>query len=294
MEGKTVAAVAALAIGAEATGVTNFSGSGGNVSVEVPTKAPNSPIPGSGGSGGSGIDAEGLVSVFEAGRDSGRDSGPSDALIAALAASGNRPAQYTQRANEARDSAPTGEEIGDYIDEVIPDTPDTSSIKDSITPGRSDRSDRTDDKPMKPLSEPDHGSPRTSGGNLGRNVGEFAWYSSVGPLAEALDKNVDSLSGGAGENTKNIVDSVTESVEESASEGWKKGSEVADSGPLPTNEDWFNAASSGWKKGSKVADSGPLPTNDDWINAGSSVVSGVDKAKDSVVGGAKDLVGGFL
>lgn len=203
------AAIGAIVV-AEAVGVTNFSGGGsGDVTVETPTKGSNSPIP----SPGNGLDLAAVQKIVESSGPStdeiakivegaspsadeiaaavDQDDGPSDALLAALAMSGSDSAQAVKRADDGADG------LRKWVDEK---KEQANSITDhgpnSIGRGSN--------------YQTGHGTPDTSGGRAGRATGEFVWYSSVGPLAQAIDENVPGFGGNAEENLANIKKQVVD------------------------------------------------------------------------------------
>lgn len=212
---KALAIALGAAVAAEATGVTNLSGgSSGDVDVSVPTKTPGSPLPTSGGGGGGGPTLEQIAALTQ------DNSGPSEALIAALAASGNKPAQYAQQGQQAADNAnvPTAEDVKRYVDEQ---TPDGSGDSNGSSGSSSNR---------QPVNPPSGAEPSSPGGKAGKNIADFAWNAGTKQTATAIDRNVPGFGGNAEENLKNIkkegVDDPVSAVKDSLSgnEGKSGGS----------------------------------------------------------------------
>lgn len=197
-------AIGAL-VAAEATGVTNFSGGSGDVSVEMP-KAPDSPIPSPGATeptivmpetGDGSLDPGAIASIAEAARPdpdtlkaiAGGNNDSTQAIIAALAASRSGP-------NVPTDGQEAGNDVREWLESRMPDPPNDENEVVSHGGG----------------SENAYGEPQTTGGKLGKNLGEFVWHSSSGPLAQAIDRNIGFFSGNADDTIGRTADSIKSKI----------------------------------------------------------------------------------
>lgn len=287
MNGQAIGIGIAALVAAEATGITNLSGSGGggSVNVSMPQKGPNAPIPTPGGDSGPSMES---IAAIMATQDSGpsiqeiaavtQDSGPSEAMLAALAASGNQPAQIVQRGKDAV----SPEQIKQYIDANLPD-------------GSGNSGGSTDSTSTKESS--------TVGGDLGHSTAEFVWHATGGKgLAQALDANAPGFSGNLEDNTNNILNTVGETftgprdVKNTYTEETKKSAdELADlaGGVFGTlkkvNKDYNDRARQNRKNLKKNADKANDPVqksgiiSDDWTST-----------DDALGGSIRDKVGGLL
>lgn len=276
------------AVAAEATGVTNISGGSGrgDVSIEVPTKGPDSPIP-SPGEGGSSLDPSVIAELANSGPSleeiaavTQQNSGPSEGLLEVLAATGSQPAQIAQGAQDAAGNVPTAEQVRQYVDEQIAGGNNGGSSGGSGGGGGGGGD---------PLVEPTGAEPSTTGGKIGQNVGQAAWHGAVKPLASAIDQNT-ALSGDASDNINDVTDPVADAgsgVAESVGSALNPfDGERSNEGPLT------NGASPG-DVANTVTDT--VDSYDRGI--GSDDTNDVNDLKDDVgnaVDNAKDALGGLL
>lgn len=277
MSGKAVAAVAALAVGAEATGATNFTGgSSGGVNVEVPTKAPDASIPRPPDSGPSAGMLEAIASsgpdtaTLEALANSGpsideiaavtQDSGPSDAMLALLASSGSQPAQVIQRGKEA---AQGGTTIIDRARETVED----ADPRDNSGNGNNSGSDD-------PVVKEAGAGPDTSGGKAGENVAQAAWHGAVKPLATALDQNTG-LDGNAQDNIEQVKNGVSDAV----GDGITGDSDSAVDKVKPDGSGKYKVFGDKANEGPLTPDKSPSEVVNDGFT-GDSDTNAIDKGKD--------------